>query len=129
MPKFGEESLKQLETCDARLIHLFLRVVETADCKVLEGHRDPQRQIELYNKKLSRVMVGKHNTVPSLAVDVTPYPINWKSINRFYYFGGYVLGIAEIMGIPIRWGGDWNRNFQVNDQDFNDLVHFELLDT
>lgn len=50
-----------------------------------------------------------------------------KDVSRWYYFGGYVLGTADEMGIPIRWGGDWNGNRNIDDQTFDDLPHFELL--
>ena len=41
-------------------------------------------------------------------------------------FAGYVQGVAEQLGIKIRWGGDWDSDFDFKDQTFNDLVHFEL---
>ena len=47
---------------------------------------------------------SKHNKLPSKAVDVAPYPIDWNDPDRFYHFAGYVRGIAEGMGIKIRWG-------------------------
>ncbi len=34
---------------------------------------------------------GKHNTVPSSAVDVTPYPVVWDDRERQFLFAGYVL--------------------------------------
>ena len=69
---------------------------------------------------------GKHNKSPSVAVDVAPYPIDWKDRDRFHYFGGYVLGIAAMMGLRIRWGGDWDMDTQTKDNKFDDLVHFEI---
>lgn len=51
-----------------------------------------------------------------------------KDHARWYYFGGYVCGVADEVGIPIRWGGDWNGNRKVDDQTFDDLPHFELRD-
>lgn len=53
------------------------------------------------------------------------------AVGRYYYFGGYVLGTADQMRkhgeltSQIRYGGDWNMNRQIDDQSFNDLVHFE----
>ena len=32
-----------------------------------------------------------------------------------------------MMGIKIRWGGDWDSDTQVNDNKFDDLVHFEEI--
>ncbi len=34
---------------------------------------------------------GKHNTVPSSAVDVTPYPVVWDNRKRQFLFAGYAL--------------------------------------
>jgi peptidoglycan LD-endopeptidase CwlK len=50
-----------------------------------------------------------------------------KTLARFYYFGGYVLGRADERGLKIRWGGDWDGDREVRDQDFDDTVHFELV--
>ena len=30
------------------------------------------------------------------------------------------------MGINLRWGGDWNQNWEVNDNKFDDFPHFEI---
>ena len=86
------------------------------------------KQDEAYNKGNSKVKFpnGKHNKSPSVAVDVAPYPINWRDRDRFHYFAGYVLGIASQMGIKIRWGGDWDMDTQTKDNNFDDLVHFEI---
>ena len=128
MPKFSKLSFAQLETCDVNLQRLFKRVVESFDCKVLEGHRPPQRQAELVRAGKSKTLRSKHLSSPSLAVDVAPFPIDWEDWKRFYLFGGFVLGIANEMGIRIRWGGDWDCDTMVKDNSFNDLVHFELRD-
>ena len=47
-----------------------------------------------------------------------------KEVGIFYYFGGFVLGTAQEMGLDIRWGGDWDGDRSL-DQRFDDLVHFE----
>ena len=31
------------------------------------------------------------------------------------------------MNIKLRWGGDWDRDTQVKDNSFDDLLHFELI--
>lgn len=128
MPKFSDKSREELETCDTRLQALFEVVVLSFDCMILEGHRSKTRQKDLYERGLTQVTTSKHNSSPSVAVDVAPYPISWKDTYRFYYFGGFVMGIAKTMGIPLRWGGDWDGDTQVRDQSFNDLVHFEIAE-
>ena len=52
---------------------------------------------------------------------------NLHALIRFYDFGGYVVGAAHRLGVPIRWGGDWDQDHDVfDDQTFQDLVHFEI---
>ena len=128
MPKFSKKSLSKLETCDKRLQDLFLRVVKKFDCTILEGHRSKDRQNKLFDEGKSKLKYpkGKHNSLPSKAVDVAPYPIDWNDRERFTYFSGYVLGIAYQMGLKIRWGGDWDMDTQVKDNNFDDLPHFEI---
>jgi peptidoglycan L-alanyl-D-glutamate endopeptidase CwlK len=128
MPHFSERSMKKLETCDPSLQTLFNEVIKNFDCTVLCGHRGEEEQNEAYHSRRSKKPwpQSKHNKLPSDAVDVAPYPINWNDEERFYYFAGYVQGVASQMGIKIRFGGDWDSDTEVDDQDFNDLPHFEL---
>lgn len=130
MPYFSDRSLRQLDTCDQRLQRLFHEVIKTVDCTILEGYRDKEKQERAFLNGKSKVHYpnSRHNQRPSMAVDVAPYPIDWQDIRRFYYFGGYVVAIANRLQIPIRWGGDWDGDFHVKDQNFNDLPHFELLE-
>jgi peptidoglycan LD-endopeptidase CwlK len=132
MPSFGKKSIERLKTCDPKLQELFNEVVKHYDCSVLEGHRTRERQTELFFAKPQRSKVqwpnSKHNTFPSKGIDISPYPIDWDNTKRFYHFAGYVQGIANQMGIKIRFGGDWDNDFDLDDQSFMDLVHFELVD-
>ena len=128
MPKFGTRSKSRLHTCDERLQDLFEEVVKSFDCSVLEGHRGKEKQNAAYDKGNSKLRYpkGKHNKIPSIAVDVIPYPIDWKDRDRMHYFAGFVLGIAKKKGLKIRWGGDWNMDTHTKDNRFDDLVHFEI---
>jgi len=129
MPKFSSKSKARLNQCDPRLIKLFERVVEVIDCTVLEGHRDEATQNEYFDSGRSKVEwpQSKHNKRPSLAADVVAYPIDWNDTKKHYYFAGIVMGMADNLGLKIRWGGDWDRDQDLNDQSFMDLVHFELI--
>jgi len=149
MPSFGRSSTAQLSTCHVLLQRLFQRVVIDYDCTVLEGHRGQQAQDRAFAEGKSKLKYpnGKHNQYPSIAVDVAPYDVNLKGVNwktsvldhgkldkeglanlcRFYHFAGLVKGISLLMGIKIRWGGDWDGDNYFNDQTFNDLVHFEIV--
>ena len=129
MPRFGKRSRDRLSTCDKDLQMLFKEVIRYVDCSILEGHREKDRQNSLYEEGKTKVKYprGRHNASPSRAVDVVPYPIDWKDRERFHLFAGFVLGIANQMGVEIRWGGDWNKNFEVDDNMFDDFPHFELI--
>jgi len=128
MPKFGKRSMQRLNTCDEDLIALFKEVVKYFDCSVLEGHRGEEKQNKYFNEGKSKVQYpkGRHNRKPSNAVDVVPYPVDWEDREQMTYFAGFVKGVAYKMGIPIRWGGDWNNNNDLKDNNFDDLPHFEL---
>ena len=129
MPKFGNTSKRRLATCDEDLQELFQEVVKFFDCSILEGHRGEETQNKYFDEGKSQVKWpnGKHNSSPSTALDAAPYPIDWDDTERFYYFAGFVKGVAFNIGIPIRWGGDWDDDTDVKETKFKDLVHFELM--
>ena len=128
MPYFGKSSKNRLSTCDDRLQKVFNEVIKHVDCSVLEGHRSKDRQNKLYEEVKTKVKYpnGRHNRQPSSAVDVTPYPVDWEDRERQTLFAGFVIGVASQMGINLRWGGDWDQDFQVVDNRFDDFPHFEL---
>tara|TARA_R110000824_G_scaffold60997_2_gene162721 strand:+ start:733 stop:1128 length:396 start_codon:yes stop_codon:yes gene_type:complete len=130
MPRFGKRSKSRLKTCDTRLQDLFNEVIKHFDCSVIQGHRGKEDQNKAFKEGKSKLKYpnGNHNATPSRAVDVAPYPIDWNDRERFTYFAGYVVGIALQMGLKIRWGGDWDMDTQVKDNNFDDLPHFELRD-
>jgi len=127
----SQSSQDKLKNCDERLQELFNKVSQFYPCQIIEGFRDKARQDEAYQKGFSKLQWpdGKHNHFPSFAVDVAPLidgKIDWNNKEQFYHFAGFVLGIAAILGINIRWGGDWNNNLDLKDQTFFDLPHFEV---
>ena len=128
MPRFGKKSKEQLATCNEKLRRVFNEVIKTVDCSVLEGHRSEDRQNALYEEGKTKVKYpqGRHNKFPSRAADVVPYPIDWDDRERFHLFAGFVLGTAKQVGVKLRWGGDWNINWFVDDNKFDDFPHFEL---
>ncbi len=129
MPQFGAKSAERLATCHPDLQRLFNEVIKHVDCTVICGHRTEEEQEEAFRTGKSKVRWpnGKHNKKPSEAADVVPFPIDWNDKMRFYHFIGFVRGIAVQMGIKIRSGGDWDSDFDLKDQNFFDLPHFELI--
>jgi len=127
MPKYSKTSLERLATCHPDIQRIFKMVIKSFDHSILCGRRPKSDQDRAYSEGRSKVRYpdSTHNKTPSDAVDAAPYPINWKNTKRFYYFGGFVMGIAFALGIKLRWGGDWDMDTEVKDNTFNDLVHFE----
>jgi peptidoglycan L-alanyl-D-glutamate endopeptidase CwlK len=128
MPKFSQFSRNNLETCHDDLQKLFNEVIKHFDCRVICGHRGKEEQDKAYHDGYSKLQFpeSKHNKMPSLAVDVVPYPVDWDDTRRLYMFVGIVRGIAAMMKIPIRCGADWDGDMEIKDQNFHDLPHFEL---
>ena len=125
MGHFSQRSIDKLAGVNPLLQDLAFAVIQSHDCTVLYGMRTESEQAKLVADGKSRTMNSRHLTGD--AIDLAPYPIDWNNIKRFYYFGGIVMGIAERMNIPIRWGGDWDMDDDLDDQSFMDLVHFEIV--
>ena len=127
--KFSVRSEARLRTCHADLQRVFRTVLIYRDCTIIEGHRPEALQNEMFDlgKSKLRWPDSGHNDDPSRAVDAAPYPIDWHNWRQFDHFAGLVLGIGNMLDIPLRWGGDWDRNGNPVDQRFHDLPHFELV--
>lgn len=134
----GVASLKRLRECDPAL-QRYVREAEieidrgvlapyVLDITVLCGWRGEAEQRAAFraNPPTSKLdwPDSKHNAmalvngvwVPrSRAVDVVPYPVEWKDDRQELVLRGYMLGLAARMGIRIRTIS-W------------DLPHFELAD-
>lgn len=128
MPSFSNLSKQRLSTCHPNLQMLANKAIKIYDFSVLAGHRDKETQNKYYEEGKSKLKWpnSKHNLSPSHAIDVAPYPIDWQDHQRFYYLAGVFMGLAYEAGIDLRWGGDWDRDTEFDDQTFNDLPHFEL---
>ena len=130
MPSFSKISEQRLATCDQRLQAILREAIQHVDFSVLCGHRGRDEQEEAYRtgKSKARWPNSKHNTLPSVAVDVAPYPVDWKDTARFARLAGYLERIAQEQGVRIRWGGDWDMDGRTNDERFIDMPHIELVD-
>ena len=116
MAKFGKTSKERLATSDKRLQKVFNEVIKYVDCSVLEGYRNEERQNKLFDEGKSKVKYprGRHNSYPSHAIDVTPYPVDWNDRERQTLFAGFVIGIARSMDIKVK------------DNTFDGFPHFEI---
>jgi hypothetical protein len=128
MPAFGQKSLDKLATAHPELQRLFNEVVKHYDCSVLCGHRTKEDQEEAFRTGMSKETWpnSKHNSLPSRAVDVVPFPVDWNDKGRFLHFVGFVLGTAKQLGIDIRCGADFNGDLNFKNDSLFDAPHFEL---
>lgn len=136
MPSFGRTSTRRLNECDEKWQLIMNEVIKYYDCTIITGHRTKEEQTEKYNEGTSEVSWpnSKHNTIPSTAIDVAPWPIPtnwgdkiWKDRVKFYELKAIIFFVAAKHGIKIRFGGDWDRDYDYIDNKFDDLVHFELI--
>ena len=133
MPEFGTRSKNNLSEAHPDLQRLFNEVIKYFDCSVIEGYRGEEEQNRYYHagKSKAKFPQSRHNQTPSLAVDVVPYfknspHIRWDDKESFYYFAGFVKGVAYKINIGIIWGGDWDDDKDLKNQVFFDLPHFQI---
>lgn len=137
MPRFGKTSLSRLEGLNPLLLEVLHQAIKGYDFTVLSdgGLRTPERQKELVDSGASKNINSNHLT--GRAVDIAPYPVRWpdkkknpqayvKDMARFYSMQSYIKGIADSMGINLRFGMDWDGDWDFSDQTFDDLPHIEI---
>ena len=142
MPKLGKRSMSRLKGVDPRLVSVLQKVVKYYDITVIEGLRSQERQNELLAQGKSKTKFVKHCN--GMAVDIAPYnyktrKIDWENRDDWHYLGGFVLGVSAIMGVNLRWGGDWSSPSlekkvmmgkelrTTSDNGFDALLHFALM--
>lgn len=120
----SEESLKGVHPDLVKVARLALTLT-TRDFTVIEGVRSKAKQKRLYAQGASKTLNSRHLT--GHAIDIVPYPLDWKDKQAFGELAKAMLEASRQLKIPIRWGGDWNRNGRSDDEKFYDGPHFELL--
>ena len=125
---FGNESKQHYNTLHPKLKKIADALISHVDCKIMCGHRSNEEQARLLAAGVSKVGPGKskHNSLPSRAMDIGPYPVDWNDRERWLLWCGFVKGTAAALGIEIRMGADWDMDGYTNDQKFHDMPHIEL---
>lgn len=121
MPKFGKSSLDRLSECHPDLQRIMHELIKELDVTILCGHRGEREQTAAFISGASKLQWprSKHNSKPSRAVDVAPYPIDWTNIAAFNDMCDRIERIAKELGVKVRMG----RTFS-----FKDYPHVELSD-
>jgi len=156
MAEFGKVSQKNLITTHPIMQELCQRVVIVFDITILYGHKDKPTQNAAFLSGASKKKWpdSTHNSLPSMAVDVAPWPIPenwgdlksmfpqerdlaWKERVKFYQMvTAFQICWQQLCddfpeigeNFDIRFGADWNGNNNFRDQTFDDLVHIEIVE-
>lgn len=139
------------------LVDLFETAGEEVDIDIMDVHRGREAQEKAFAEKRTQLHFprGNHNKLPSTAVDAGPSPIQWpvwpklppegasradwiafrnalmeahRRDCRWFYYGGYMCGLAKGKGIAVRWGNDWDKDEDFEDNKLNDKPHIELIE-
>lgn len=147
MKSFGKNSTDKLSTCHPDLQKIYNLAISRTniDFGISEGHRDLDRQYQLYLEGKSKIdgvnKKGKHNYEPSLAVDIYIYHPDYNTRKKIIYDKVHLAYIAGIVRScaeelyekgevthKIRWGANWDSDGVIDlDQSFDDYPHTELV--
>ncbi len=143
MPSFGRASRERLDDVDPRLVQICEEVIKVRDFTIVSGFRGKDKQNAIFESGASKKQWpnSKHNknaagglSPPGCAVDVAPWfaeepHIRWDDDNEFIYLAGAFHQAASSLGYGLRWGGNWDQDDDViDDQTFQDLGHYELIE-
>ena len=107
-------------TCHKDLVHVARRAIENYDFSVIKGHRTKQEQQVAYVSEASKLLWpnSRHNSLPSEAFDIIPYPVDWENLQRFKTLALVIKKCAKEIGVDIEWGYDlWQW----------DMPHWQLI--
>ena len=147
----SQRSLDRLVGVDERLQRVVKRAIELSkqDFMVLEGVRTRQQCMINYGKGrtiaqcvakgvparyanpnaakvtwLNNPFASKH--VSGKAVDLVPYPVDWDDLKKFDTIAQAMLQAAKELGVPVRWGADWDGDGKPRERGESDSPHFEI---
>lgn len=120
MPELSKLSLERLATCHPDLQKVVTEAAKSFDFTVACGHRGEQEQDEAFARGFSKLKFphSRHNSFPSHAVDLVPYPVDWHDEGRFNAMVVALKAAALAMGVNIECGADW--------VSFKDSPHVQL---
>ena len=147
----SQKSLDKMNGVDERLQRVVKRAIQLTkqDFMVLEGVRTREQCMINYGKGrtiaqcvakgvpaqyanpnaakvtwLNDPFASKH--VTGKAVDLVPYPVDWNDLKKFDAIAQAMLQAAKELGIPIRWGADWDGDGKPRERGESDSPHFEI---
>lgn len=132
MAKFGRSSEAMLKGVHPKLVKVCRAAILVMDFTVVDGVRTPEEQAINKARGVSWTLNSKHLLQEdgySHAVDLGPYVtgIDWLDTEMFCVLAGVMFAAAYAQGVKIRWGGDWDQDWQGDDERKRDYGHFELV--
>lgn len=120
MYSFGKSSKRRLATLHPDLQRVLNGAIKIYNFSIICGHRGKKAQNEAFedDKSTKRWPDSRHNSLPSEAVDIAPWPIDWNNVEEFFYMAGIVMTVAERLGVELEWGGRF--------KSIKDCPHFQL---
>ncbi|ESQ89981.1 peptidase M15 [Asticcacaulis sp. AC460] len=156
MFKLSARSQANLQNVHPKMIRVINRALEISDVDfmAIEGVRTLHRQHQLYGQGRTPAELRKVGVKPDLsrpelpvvtwtlrskhfvdprtgyghAVDLLPAPYDWKDPRPFNQLADAMFAASIELGIPIRWGADWDRDGKPRERGETDSPHFELVD-
>lgn len=134
--KLSKLSESRLQGVKPQLVSVVRRASEISavDFMVSEGLRTIERQRELYAQgrtkpgpKVTWTLHSKH--LEGNAVDLVPYvngKVDWNNLKNFDAIAKAMTQASRELGVPIRWGADWDMDGIPREKGESDSPHFEL---
>ena len=132
--KWGKRSLAKRAELHDDLVRLVDRTLELVpfDISITDANRGEAEQDKAFLSGASQVSYpnSKHNRQPSEAVHIDPAPLDYDQPLKYYVLCGVVWVAAKQLALvdSIRWGGDWDKDFNHEEETFRDLAHWELFE-
>ncbi len=130
MYQFGTQSKRNLLECEKNLQRVAYAAIEGYGFTVICGHRNKEDQNKAYDQKFStkKFPNGEHNSKPSKAMDIIPDAGGWNAgREQFILMIGIIKGVALSLGIPVRCGIDFDMDNNLQNDNFIDSAHVELI--
>lgn len=136
--ELSKRSRDRLSGVHPNLVAVVTRAIQltTQDFSVTCGVRTLAEQKELYAQgrtKPGNIVTWTLNSrhLPAAdglgrAVDLAPYPIDWNDLSKFDAIAKSMFAASKELGIPIRWGADWDQDGKPRERGETDSPHFEL---
>lgn len=107
--KLDESSLLLIADIHPDLKHIVQELSKEIEIVVKTGHRDHAAQVNAFNLGHSRYVWpnSKHNTLPSLAVDIVPKDAKPDDVYKFRDMCRRIERIADLAAIKIQLGRDF----------------------